>query len=178
MEKARFNIHCNRNFEYTHTGTCFEAAFYGSNRSFWRKTHLRKNSFFNAFWINSQTFLAFYPNNFCRFVKNCILRFQCNLWWQSFSGKKTICFSSSSDCERKSFGTFRSNFLGRVVKTAFYFSWESFWGKTFSWNFLSFSDIESKFFWPWSKIFRRSCQYCIFRVLGSILRNKIFLKKF
>ena len=103
MGKAGFNILCYQNFEYTHFGTFFKAAFYGSNRSFWRKPHLRKKSFFNAFWTLSEIFLAFYPNFFCRFVKTCILRVQCNSLRKQSFWKETIYFSSFSDFEQKSF---------------------------------------------------------------------------
>ena len=101
--------------------------------------------------------------------------------WYSFYSK----FANLIDLVKISFFFKKTHFLilkknfGRVVKTAFYESRDTFWGTVYFWKkinfFLSFSDFEQRIFGLLAKNFRQCCQNCILRVQKNITR---FPKKF
>ena len=111
--------------------------------------------FLELLWKIGGTLIASWSKTFWHRCQKCILRVQTNflnrmLWelyvFESMFLRKQTMSEIISGKSR--------NIVSRVVKTAFYVKWGTFWVKV-NWensNFLPFSDIGQKHFGFWSRL--------------------------
>ena len=132
----------------------------------------KKSKFFEIFasWAKKTQLLV---KNFSARVSKINFTAPKKVFEKYSSSEKSLFFSSFADCEQKFFGFWSKNSLG-VVKTAFYVSTRTLFGRDGSFKiFKLFSGHWAKSFWPIVKFFSTGLSK-----LHSICPKQVFWKAF